>query len=302
VTTNVTATFSEAVQGVSGTTFTLKTSTGVAIAATVSYNATTRVATLDPNANLAAGTTYTATLTGGTTAIRDAANNPLTTVTWTFQTASGGAAPVVTSKSPAANAVGVVVAANVTATFSEPVVGVSGTTFRLTNPAGAAVAALVTYNATTRVATLNPNANLAADTRYTATLTGGSTAIRDATGTPLTTTSWTFLTGPRPTVTARTPASGATGISRTANITATFSEAVQGVSATTFRLRNAAGTVITAVVSYNATSRVATLNPSATLAAGTTYTVTLTGGTSAIRDVAGNPLATTSWKFTTGTT
>jgi methionine-rich copper-binding protein CopC len=299
--TTVTATFSEPVQGVSGTTFTLRTSAGAAVSATVSYNATTRVATLDPTANLSGSTSYTATLTGGSTAIRDTAGNPLVTTNWSFTTAGGDTIrPTVTARSPAVNATVVAPTANVTATFSEPVQGVGTATFTLKNSSGTSVAAAVAYNATTRVATLNPSANLAPDRKYTATLTGSSSGIRDMAGNTLATTSWTFLTGPRPVVTARSPASGATGVSRTANVTSTFSEAVQGVSGTTFTLRNPAGTVITAVVSYNATTRVATLNPSATLAAGTRYTVRLTGGTSAIRDVAGNPLATTSWSFTTG--
>ncbi|HET6240654.1 MAG TPA: Ig-like domain-containing protein, partial [Arthrobacter sp.] len=185
---------------------------------------------------------------------------------------------------------------------------VSGTTFTLrTAPAtgtGTAVAGAVTYNATTRVATLNPAANLAADTRYTATLTGGAAAIRDAAGNTLATSTWSFTTGPAPTVTARSAAANATAVSRTANVTATFSEAVTGTSATTFTLRTApatgTGTAVAAVVTYNATTRVATLNPNATLAANTRFTATLTGGAAAIRDAGGNPIGTTSWSFTTG--
>jgi hypothetical protein len=101
-------------------------------------------------------------------------------------------------------------------------------------------------------------------------------------------------------VTARTPAAGATGIARANNITATFSEAVQGASGTTVTLTPAAGgAAVGAVVSYNATTRVATLNPNATLAANTRYTVRLAGGATAIRDAAGNPLVTTNWSFTT---
>ena len=80
--TTVTATFSEALalQVVSGSTFTLKpgtaTSTAANVAANVTYDATSRVATLTPSAPLAANTQYTATLTGGATAIRDAAEQP----------------------------------------------------------------------------------------------------------------------------------------------------------------------------------------------------------------------------------
>ena len=55
-----------------------------------------------------------------------------------------------------------------------------------------------------------------------------------------------------------------------------------------------------AAVTYSATTRTATLNPAANLADDAKYTVTLTGGTAAIRDTAGTPLATTSWTFTTG--
>ena len=296
---NVTATFSENVTGVSGTTFTLRNSAGTAIAATVTYDAATRVATLNPTSTLSANVAYTATLTGGATAIRDIANNPLVTTSWSFTTGDT-IAPTITARTPGVSATAVSQTGNITVTFSENVTGVSGTTLTLKNAAGTTIPATVTYSATTRIATLDPTATLPADIRYTVALTGSATAIRDAAGNPLASTSWTFLTGPRPTVTARTPAVSATGVSRVGNVTATFSETVTGISATTVRLRSAAGTAITAGVTYNATTRVVTLDPSVTLAANTVYTATLTGSTTAIRDTAGNPLTTTSWSFTTG--
>src|SRR4051812_3684539 len=55
---------------------------------------------------------------------------------------SGGVAPTVTTQTPAANATGVVATSGVTATFSEPVQKVDGTTFTLkagTTPVGATV-------------------------------------------------------------------------------------------------------------------------------------------------------------------
>lgn len=216
-------------------------------------------------------------------------------------TGSVGTPPTVMGTVPPADATARAIGTNVTATFSESVTGVSGTSFRLTSPVGSVITATVTYSTTSFIATLNPASNLTADTRYTATLTGGSSAIRDADGNPIATTSWTFLTGPAPKVTATTPADGATGVSRTANITATFNEPVNGVSATTFTLTNSVtGAMITAVISRSGTTNKWILNPSGTLAANTRYTITLTGGPAAIRDLAGNPLSSFTRSFTTG--
>ena len=103
-----------------------------------------------------------------------------------------------------------------------------------------------------------------------------------------------------PTVTARAPAVNATNAMLSGNITATFSEAVRGVTGTTFTLKNTTtGTPVNAVVTRNGTTNQWILNPAVNLAKDTRYTATLTGGTSAIRDTAGNPLASTRWSFTT---
>jgi hypothetical protein len=298
---NITATFNEPVTGVSGTTFVLRNAAGTVIPAAVTYNATTRVATLDPTATLPADIRYTATLTGGTTNIRDAGtpSASLATTSWAFTT---GPVPTVSGQTPASGATAVSATGNITATLSEAVTGVSGTTVILKNATtGATIPAGVTYNATTRVVTLDPTATLPTEARYTATLTGGATSIRDSAGNPLATRSWSFVVGTRPTLTTRGPAVNATAISRTANVTGTFSEAVQGVSGTSVTLKNATtGAAISAVVTYNATTRVVTLNPSLTLAANTKFTVTMTGSATAIRDMAGNNFGNTTWSFTTG--
>jgi subtilisin family serine protease len=210
-------------------------------------------------------------------------------------------APTVTSVSPAAKATAVAVGTNVSATFSAAVQGVSGGTFVLRTAAGATIAATVTYNATTMTATLDPAASLAPDASYTASLVGGALAIRDAAGTPLGSISWTFTTGPAPTVTSCSPGSNALLVRRSSNASATFSEAVQGIGGTTFTLKNAStGAVVAASVYRNGTTNQWILDPQEPLAAKTRYTVTLTGGTTGIRDLAGNPLAGRSWQFTTG--
>ncbi|WP_307105240.1 Ig-like domain-containing protein [Arthrobacter globiformis] len=295
---NVTATFGTAVQGVSGSTFVLRNAAGTTVLAAVSYDAATHTATLNPEGLLGALQKYTATLTGGASAIRDAAGTPFVTGSWSFTTA---AAPTVTARTPGANGTAVAAGSNVTATFSSAVQGISGSSFVLRGPGGTVVPAAVTYSDTTQTATLNPVANLANDATYTVTLTGGPAAIRDAAGTPLATTTWTFTTGPAPVITAMTPRPGATLVRRANNVAVTFSEAIQGAGTGTVALKNAAtGANVAATVSRNGTTNQWILNPSATLAARTNYTLSVTGGTAAVRDLAGNPLKSASWTFTTG--
>ena len=219
---------------------------------------------------------------------------------------SGDSTPPTVTTAPAGGATGVAAGADVTATFSEPVQGVSGTTFKL-RPAGSStvVSATVTYDAATQVATLNPAADLTPGGQYKATLTGGASAIRDMAGNALATTTWTFTVGSggtdsvAPTVTAHTP-TATTGVSRTANVTATFSEPVTHVTTGSFTLTpTAGGAQVTATVTFNATSGKWVLNPSVTLDPKTSYTATITTD---VTDNAGNHLAApVNWTFTTGT-
>ena len=123
-------------------------------------------------------------------------------------------------------------------------------------------------------------------------------SVSDPSGNSVGTPTATCAGSTAPTVTAKTPVAGATGVAATTTVTATFSEAVQGVSGTTFTLK-AGSTAVAAQTDYNPTSQVATLTPSAPLAANTQYTATLTGGASAIKGATGTPLATVSWTFTT---
>ena len=103
-----------------------------------------------------------------------------------------------------------------------------------------------------------------------------------------------------PTVTGTSPAAGATDVAVTANVTGSFSEAMDAstVTSSTFTLK-AGTTTVPAAVTYNSTDKVATLNPDADLAAGTTYTATIKGGSGGVKDVAGNALASDkTWTFT----
>jgi len=200
---------------------------------------------------------------------------------------------------PENNAIGVAASTDVTATFNEPVQGVTGTSFTLTN-GSTAVSATVTSDSTT-VARLHPDSPLADGTTYTATLTN---AITDNAGNHFAGATWTFTTAAPgdttpPTVTNTIPKSNATGVSRTNNITAAFSETVTNVTTSTFTLKpTSGGANVSAKVTFNSTGGRWVLNPDVTLDPTTSYTATITNG---VTDLAGNPFAGITWTFTTGT-
>ena len=104
-----------------------------------------------------------------------------------------------------------------------------------------------------------------------------------------------------PTVMAKAPAAGAVGVSRGANITVRFGEAVTPSSLTpgsAVLRKTVGGAAVRRTLSYSAATRMLTINPGGAgtlrLAAKTRYRVSLA---STITDIAGNSLATTSWTF-----
>jgi hypothetical protein len=209
--------------------------------------------------------------------------------------------PTVIGRAPAANATSVAPTASVQATFSEPVGGVSATSFTLTPAGGSAIAAAVTYDSASRTATLQPSASLAPGTSYTAALTSD---IKDSANNPLAPVAWSFTTATSPpadttppTVVATNPASGAAGVPVAASVSATFSEPIDAGTVTAANVTlTGPGGAVGAVVAYDAASKTATLQPSASLAAGATYTAQISG----VRDLAGNSIAAPyAWSFTT---
>ena len=202
--------------------------------------------------------------------------------------------PVVTAKTPAAGATDVAVGTGVTATFSEPVVGSSvAMTLRrgTTDVPGA-----VSYDAASSRATFTPSATLSPSTTYTV----GVSGAKDNAGNTLDPVSWTFTTATPPptdttppTVTARTPAVGATGVPTSTAVTATFDETLQNGTAAV-SLSGPTGSVA-GTLAYDAASRRATFTPAAGLAGSTTYTATVSGA----KDPAGNTMQAVTWTFTT---
>jgi hypothetical protein len=105
-----------------------------------------------------------------------------------------------------------------------------------------------------------------------------------------------------PTVFATLPLNGTVDVGIETNVAATFIEAMDPatIDSATFELRDDGNTLVPAAVTYESSTNTATLDPSAPLAAETTYAATVLGGSGGMTDVAGNPLADDySWSFTT---
>jgi hypothetical protein len=103
-------------------------------------------------------------------------------------------------------------------------------------------------------------------------------------------------------VTAVSPAAAASGVALSAVVSATFSTPLNAatLSSSTFLLRDPAGTIVSAALSYSSASRMATLTPGGTLRPGTPYTATVKGGTNGVADTGGNRMSGDySWTFTT---
>jgi hypothetical protein len=149
-----------------------------------------RIAVFTPLSPLAAGTTYTATVTTGAA---DLAGNALVSgFAWTFTTGAAldTTAPTVALTAPADAATGVAINKTVAVTFSE---AMDPLTITIANFTVAGVTGTVTYNAISNIATFTPLSNLAASTTYTATITTG---VRDLAGNALAVNKvWTFTTG-----------------------------------------------------------------------------------------------------------
>ncbi len=322
----VTATFSQPMlaSSINATSFTLACPAAAPVAATVSFNATTQVATLTPTSALPPTTACVATIGS---AVQDSAGIALgSAFVWSFVT--GAAAPLDTTRPtvtftvPAAGAVGVATNSRISATFSEAMnaATLTATSFTVVNTTlGSAVAGTVGYDAASRTATFAPStpATLAAGSLFTVTI---NTSVTDGAGNALAGNTaafpsagaqvWTFTTGATgdstaPTITALSPPNLGAGTCLTKTVTATFSEPMDAstLTATNFTVADGAAAVAGSV-SYNAASQVATFTPTAAagFAASRTFTVTIASGNTGVKDLAGNALAANSVStFTTGT-
>lgn len=277
-------------------TFTLANGT-IPIAGIITYAGST--ATFSPTKSLSPSTTYTGTITTGA---KDPAHNAMVSnYVWTFKTGAGPdlIPPTVVSTDPAPAAIGVAFNKKISATFSKVMDSLSTTnSFKLYNTTngGTAVSGTVTYSGATAVFT--PTVNLLQNTTYTGTIT---TTAKDRSGNFLVSNyvwSFTTLAIIAPTVVSTDPSNTATGVLLTKIVSATFSKAMDSLSATTsFTLANTSlgGASVSGSVTYSGLTAVFT--PTANLLPNTTYTGTIT---TVAKDVAGDTLVSNYvWSFIT---
>ncbi len=308
----ITATFSEAMDPatiLAPGTFTVTGPGPTSVSGIVTYDSTNNTATFAPvGGNFAVNTTFTATIT--TAAQSQFGNLPLASnFIWTFATGAGTdtSAPTVTSTNPVDTATLVATNNKITATFNE---GMDSTTinplsFTLTSPGPTPVLGTVTYSTVGNTATFTPSSALAVGTLYTATIT---TAAQDLAGNAIASTfTWSFTTGAgadivAPTISSTVPPDGASNVSLTSGINATFSKAMDTdtINASTFGVMGPGATVVTGKVTYDGTTNTATFTPTGPLAVGVHFTATITTGA---MDLEGNALASNFvWTFNTGAT
>jgi hypothetical protein len=308
----VTASFNKAMNpsSLNPQSFTLQCPAGTAINSTVSYETNSRVAALTPAATLPLSTLCQATVT---TATQDTNGIALSNdFAWSFETgsASDNKPPTVTQHVPAQNAVAAT-NTQVTVSFSEDMDPASLNANRLTltsGPDDTPVTGAVRYAVGARTASFKPDQLLPSNSAFTVTV---NTAVTDLAGNPMQVPKvWTFTTSEladttAPLVTMVNPADTSTGICTNKTVNATFSKPMEPLSITSTTLTltpsNQLGAAVAAVVTYDALTQIASINPSAKLAAATAYTAVVHGGLTGVKDLAGNALlADKVWRFSTG--
>jgi len=215
--------------------------------------------------------------------------------------------PTVASITPASGTGNVPISSAIKVVFSETVnpATVNNSTVRILDGT-TLVTATLTFDSATNTATITPVSPLSYTKTYTISVVGGIGGLKDVAGNVMTQTVLsTFTTGApdttAPTVTAYSPTNGAAGVSTTAAITISFSEALNAatVNSNTIQLL-VGGSPVAATVTYNAANNTATLTPTAALAYLQPYTISVLGGANGVKDLAGNALATTATSsFTT---
>ena len=260
------------------------------IAGTLTYSGVT--ATFTPSVNLTPNTTYVVRIT---TAVKDLRGNALQE-DYLFSFSTGATLqPLVLTTSPTPNETGVVLNKIVSATFNMPMDPATINTSTFTLKQGTTtITGVVTYSGNTALFT--PNANLTANTVYTATITTGA---HNMAGVALASNYvWNFTTGTivAPRVILTDPFNTETGVLFNKVVTATFDMAMDPLTITTSTFTLKQGTdVILGSVSYS--GNMASFTPNNPLLANAIFTATITTGA---KNVAGIAIANNYvWTFKT---
>ena len=260
------------------------------IAGTLTYSGVT--ATFTPSVNLTPNTTYVVRIT---TAVKDLRGNALQE-DYLFSFSTGATLqPLVLTTSPTPNETGVVLNKIVSATFNMPMDPATINTSTFTLKQGTTtITGVVTYSGNTALFT--PNANLTANTVYTATITTGA---HNMAGVALASNYvWNFTTGAivAPRVILTDPFNTETGVLLNKVVTATFDMAMDPLTITTSTFTLKQGTdVILGSVSYS--GNMASFTPNNPLLANAVFTATITTGA---KNVAGIAIANNYvWTFKT---
>jgi N-acetylneuraminic acid mutarotase len=239
----------------------------------------------------------------GTNAItvtaRDAAGNTASDTLYVTRIADN-TPPVVVSVFPASGAIDVSVNTSVVVTFSEEMepTTINTGTIILRDGSGNLVPASVTHDNDVLNAYLSPTRVLISSTTYEVTVTEG---VKDVVGNslaaPFVSYFATAIDTTPPSVQSVYPSSGSMCASPGANVSASFSEAIDPatVNTTSFTLTGPGNQAVLGTVSSGI--QTASFDPSAALPFSTQFTATLTTG---IKDLAGNSLASPfQWSFIT---
>lgn len=259
----------------------------------------------DPIGDLVAGTLYTAKITTGAA---DLAGNGLAQdYTWTFTAVEqlDETPPRVVLTNPDDGFQGVVIGSTVIAAFSETMdaTTVTESTFVLTGPGAVTVPGSVSTNPLTPISVFTPDADLAQDTTYTATVTAD---VTDLAGNPMVADYvWTFKTRSdldliAPFVVLTSPEDHDFDVPVSAQITAAFSEpmAQATLNDLTFVVTGPGSATVNGSVLYDLVTPIATFTPDVELAPNTDYVATVTTGA---EDLAGNGMVQNyTWTFKTG--
>jgi hypothetical protein len=294
-------TFNKAIDPVSVNANTFQvTNGGTPLAGSYWFNSGDTRVEFVPNAPLPANTLLTITLNG----VLDLVGNPVTfSSSFTTGATPDTTAPTVVWTSVSTNE-SIPTNSAITIQFST---SMDATTFS-TGPSGdiyisdsllsVRVPATLTWNSTQSVAYLLPTSPLAAGREYYFYVNSGTDLAGNQVSGIETTFYATFASASTaPTVINFNPLSGATGTGTNVIIEAQFSAPVDPNFLTGVTLSSVGGPVtVTPVLS--AANTILQLVPSAPLAAGTPYTMTIAG----VKDPAGNTVATVANSFTTGAT